>query len=52
MLCLYNLAVNTRPGCSDTHWNVPHTIDTSDEHDVFLSARAAIAMVNHYYGGT
>lgn len=51
MLCLYNDATLSRPGCTDTHWNVPHTPDMSDEHDAFLSARAAIAMVNHYYGG-
>ncbi len=51
MLCLYNVGAVSRPGCADTHWNIPHTPDIANEHDAFLSARAAIAMINHYYGG-
>lgn len=51
MLCAYNLATLTRPGCDDTRWNVPHTPETANEHDAAYSARASIAMVNHYFGG-
>ena len=51
MLCLYDLGAVARPGCEETHWNVPHVSETANSHDAFYSARAAIAMINRYYGG-
>ncbi len=51
MLCAYDLATATRPGCNETLWNVPHDPGSTNDHDVFYSARASIAMINHFFGG-
>ncbi len=53
MLCIYNIGTspNHRPGCDDLLWNRAHTPGNTNDHDTWYSARAGIAMVNHYFGG-